>query len=107
MAEISGTVTLDGNPLNDAVVQVDAGDGAVPTSLPISEGQFAGEVLLGKKTLRFFAMRKTERDPRLRAIDMQAPEENVLPDRYGYDSTFTIEVPAAGIQGLVYELTSN
>ena len=106
MAPVSGTVTLDGEPLDDAIVELDAGDGTPATSLDIRNGAFSGDVLLGKKTLRFFAMRPTKPDPTLSPSDVQAPVENILPDRYSLNSTEQIDVPSAGLSDLSYQLTS-
>ena len=106
-APVTGTVTFDGSPLQDGIVEMDAGDGTPPLSLEIQNGQFAGDVLLGKKTLRFFAMRPPKKDPSLSPSDVQPPLENVLPNRYGYDSSYAIDVPPDGLSDLKYELVSD
>lgn len=103
---VSGTVTLDGKPLDDAVVEFDHSDGSMPTTLDISAGKFSGHVLLGNKTLRFFAMRPSKPNPRLGSTDAQAPFENILPDRYGYDSTTKLSIESEDLMDLNYELTS-
>ena len=105
-AKVSGTVTLDGKPLDEAVIEFDAGDGSVPTSLEISGGEFSGTVVVGEKTLRFFAMRPSKRDRRLAPTDVQAPLENTLPDRYGNDSEFMLVVTPENAAGLSYDLQS-
>lgn len=106
-AMVSGVVSLDGKPLDDARVEFDHGDGTPPTTLPVTQGQFTGEVKTGKKIVRFFALRPSKPNPRLGSSDVQNPFENILPDRYGYDSDMALEVVAdSGTEGLKYDLKS-
>ncbi len=105
-AIVSGTVTLDGTPLDDAVIEFDAGDGSPPEAIEIAAGKFTGSVLVGRKTVRLFAMRPTKPDPRRPPTDLVAPFENVLPDRYGHDSTFTVDVSGDNAADLQYDLES-
>ena len=106
-AMVSGTVMLDGNPLDEARVEFDHGDGTPPTTLAIAGGKFGGEVKVGKKILRFFALRPSKRNPRLSSSDGQNPFDNMRPDKYGYDSDIVLEI-GSDSQGedLKYDLKS-
>ncbi|MEM6330730.1 MAG: hypothetical protein AAF790_10820 [Planctomycetota bacterium] len=105
-ALVAGSVTLDGQPLDDARIEFDPGDGTVGTSLDVTQGAFSGEVETGLKTVRIFAMRKSKPDPRLKPTDVQNPFDNILPHRYGYDSTVKITVGTDDTTALQYNLTS-
>ena len=106
-AQVSGAVSLDGKPLDDARVEFDHGDGTPPATLDITQGHFTGEVKTGKKTVRFFALRPSKPNPRLGPSDVQNPFDNILPDKYGYDSDLTLEVTAdAPPADLKYDLKS-
>lgn len=107
MVTVSGVVSLDGDPLDDATVEFDPGDGTPPKPFDITAGRFSGEVVVGPKTVRFFALRPSKPNRRLGPTDVLNPFENILPHRYGYDSTMTIEVtPDSSTGELSYELTS-
>ena len=103
---VAGSVTLDGTPLTDASIHFDACDGTMPASLPIVDGSFSGEVVVGDKTVRIIAMRATARDPNMPATDVVAPEQNVLPDRYGHSSELKLNVTTEPTTDLRYELES-
>lgn len=102
---VAGDVMLDGKPLDDARIEFDHGDGTPPTTLDITAGQFAGEVLLGKKTVRFFALRPSKPNRNLGSTDVQNPLDNILPDKYGYDSELSLEIVSdSPMENLSYEL---
>ena len=106
-APIAGAVNLDGVALDDAVIEFDSGDGSVPASLNIVRGAFSGGVTLGTKTVRIFAMRPARKSRSgLGATDVQNPLENIIPHRYGYDSTVTVAIGAEGNTNLNYQLES-
>jgi hypothetical protein len=106
-AMVAGAVSLDGKPLDDARVEFDHGDGTPPTTLQVTQGQFTGEVKTGKKIVRFFALRPSRPNPRLGASDVQNPFDNILPDKYGYDSDIALEVGAdSPTEDLKYDLKS-
>jgi hypothetical protein len=106
-AFVSGTVTYDGQPLDDATIEFDHLDGSRPTTLDISGGQFSGEVLVGEKAVRFFALRPSKPNPRLGPTDVQNPFENILPDRVGHDSDMKLTVGSGEETDLKYELASD
>ncbi len=103
---VSGSVTLDGEPLEDAFVEFQPGDGSRGTTLMIAAGEFSGDVLVGNMTVRFFAMRPAKPDPRLSPLEMQNPRKNILPDRYGFDSTTQLDLTTEEGTGLSYQLDS-
>ncbi|TWT66246.1 hypothetical protein Pla123a_47700 [Posidoniimonas polymericola] len=103
---VTGSVTLDGSPLDDARIEFDSGDGAPPESLVVTSGAFSGNVVVGTKTVRFFALRPSKPNPMLSPTDVQNPFENILPDRYGYDSAITIDLSVDDPTNLSYELES-
>jgi hypothetical protein len=106
-AMVAGAVSLDGKPLDDARVEFDHGDGTPPTTLQVTQGHFTGEVKTGKKIVRFFALRPSKPNPRLGPSDVQNPFDNILPDKYGYDSELALEVGAdSATEELKYDLKS-
>ncbi|WP_442484477.1 hypothetical protein [Aeoliella sp. SH292] len=106
-AMVAGAVSLDGKPLDDARVEFDHGDGTPPTTLLVTQGQFNGEVKTGKKIVRFFALRPSKPNPRLGPSDVQNPFDNILPDKYGYDSDLALEVgTGSATEELKFDLKS-
>lgn len=108
---VSGTVTLDGSPLDDATLQLDARDGSTPVSLQIENGEFSGKATAGSKTVRFFAMRQSEnsneQSPTASSKEgMKPPHSNALPAKYGMQSKMKLEVETEGNSGLTFELNS-
>lgn len=100
-------MTLDGAPLDEAEISFDAGDGTIPVSFEVRAGQFSGEAIVGEKTVRIFAMRPSKPNPRLGPTDVQNPFENILPEKYGYNSEITLEVGGGNdTENLSYELRS-
>ena len=106
-ALVSGVVMLDGQPLDDAIVEFHPSGGFAPTSLNVIAGKFSGSVAVGEKKVCFFAMRATKRDPSLGPTDAQNPVDNILPDRYGYESAIKLNVGTDKSIDLKYELLSN
>lgn len=110
LVDISGTVTLDGKPLDNATLQLDAADGSNPAMIAIAAGKFSGKVTPGPKGVQFFAMRQAnESSATLGASPkggLQAPHQNILPDKYGFESSMKVEISPAGNPDLVFELDS-
>jgi hypothetical protein len=54
--KVSGTVELDGQPLEDGSIVLEGETpGSVPDSISVKDGKFAGEAKAGKKKVKFFA----------------------------------------------------
>lgn len=106
MVPVSGTITLDGNPLPDGLVSfVSPQEGRFET-FPVKEGKFAGKAELGVRTVDIIAFR-----------DFQAPaagnggksppkptRENYLPAKYSMNSPLRAQVTDAGQNVFNFEL---
>jgi len=46
---VSGTVNLDGKPLDDGTLTLAGESGSTPDTLPVKNGKFEGQVKTGKK----------------------------------------------------------
>jgi hypothetical protein len=94
-ATISGTVTLDGQPLKDGTIRFVPVDGQTPTAeAVITDGQFSVEVPHGEKQVsisssKVVGKRQAYDAPDSPTVDMV---EEVLPPRYNVQTELTITV---------------
>ena len=116
---VSGTVTLDGQPLAEATVMFLPVEGKTVNPGPPSVAVTAADgtyrlktsdddpgAVAGKHMVRIFTRRTEQADagsdnPNVREI---APER--VPERYNRNSELTFEVPAEGTDAADFQLTS-
>ena len=99
---ISGTVTLDGRPIENGTIEFLPADGQGPTAAAVIEGgQYEVRVAPGAKEVRIVGYRKTgERhvapgDPSSPMIDIQ---EQIVPAKYNANSELRCEIGTGGRQ---------
>jgi len=105
MVPVSGTVTLDGQPLDDGDVTLVGDPGTVPDSLPVKAGSFSGQAKPGKKRVEIRAF-KTVKPPPTATGDVTETKENYIPAKYNTDSTTTAEVTDSGLSPNKFEVQS-
>jgi hypothetical protein len=92
-AAVSGTVTLDGKPLAEALVVFEAADKRSSTGLTDGSGRYVMQftasqdgAVVGKNTVRIATDRAGSTSPQVRKLTER------VPDRYNIKSTETVEV---------------
>jgi hypothetical protein len=93
---MSGTVELDGKPLDDGSITLSGEAGDVPETFPVKNGKFEGKATPGKKRVEIRAFRQGKATKMGDTIIEGGPE-NYLPDRFNTESKLTAEVGKDGI----------
>lgn len=115
LAPVTGVVTLDGEPLADAVVNFqpmasskDGKVGAGSNARTDEQGRFVLNTIddhpgavVAKHRVRIYSY--SPESPRVDDTDSGPPKERV-PQRYNYRSKLTFEVPAAGTNEANFDL---
>jgi len=105
---VSGTVTLDGQPLKNGLIHFVPVDGQTPTAEAIiADGEFSAEVTVGEKQVSISApkvvgKRQAYQSPGSPSIDII---EELLPARYNVASELTLLVKS-GRQEAPFDLKS-
>lgn len=103
---VQGTVTLDGEPLNEGEIYfISAATGQVDI-VPIQNGSFQGEATAGTRTVQIMAYREIMQEP----MPGEAPEpglENYLPAHYHAESILEAEVQPSGDNQFTFQLESD
>lgn len=98
---VSGTVSLDGKPIESGLIQFNnPADGGIDV-MDIKDGKFAGEVRAGKRRVEITAMRDGGEGP-MPGIKIQ---ENYIPEKYNRQTTLEEEVKE-GPNEFTFELKS-
>jgi hypothetical protein len=95
---VSGTVTLDGQPLADGTVYFKIIDAGLIVSMPVKEGKFAGAATEGKHRVEVVAYRLI---PVTGEMGGEVQQSQIAP-RFNSASTLTADV-APKAEGNVYE----
>ncbi len=100
---VSGTVTLDGKPLEDGKISFRSTTTSTPPQIGnITAGQFACQVTTGPQRVEISATRTIPG-----AASTGIGEANYIPPRYNTQSTLTVEVTASGPNSFTFDLKSN
>src|SRR5947209_15511095 len=102
---VSGTVDLDGKPLDDGQVTLVGEGGAVPGTFPVKDGKFDGQAKPGKKKVEVRAF-KAGKATKMGDMEIPATPENYLPARFNTETTLTAEVTASGLSPNKFEVQS-
>jgi len=97
LAKVSGTVLVDGEPLDQGTIDLFGEAGATPQTFEVKNGKFQGEATLGKKKVAVHASR--EGKPTMMDKD-EVPGSNKherIADRFNKNTTLTAEVTASGM----------
>lgn len=100
---VSGTVTLDGQPLAEGLITFKTIATGAIESIDIKDGKFAGRAEPGDRRVEVYFFRMKTQD-----IDGMKTEikENVIPARYNTESTLTKNVAPDGPNQFTFELLS-
>jgi hypothetical protein len=107
MASVSGTVSLDGQPLPDGFVTFVSPQQGFFEAFPIKEGRYTGKAGLGTRRVEIIAVRE-EQPSQTTSRDNEPPRpqrENYLPAKYSTKSTLTAEVTRDGPNVFDFNLT--
>jgi hypothetical protein len=105
-ATVTGTVTLDGAPLDEGEITFLAFSGAAADVLPVRKGAFSGSVSVGPQRVQFAAHTTVKRSifPDQPPVDVQ---ENALPVKYHAESTLQADIKPGANPPLRFELRSD
>ncbi len=105
MQAVSGSVTLDGQPLSEGEIYFKTTAKGEIDVLPIENGQFQGEVGVGSRRVEIYAYHEKEVVP----MPGEPPEktrENYIPAAYNLQSTLTAEISPDSSVPLKFEISS-
>jgi len=106
LVAVSGTVTLDGQPMKDGEISFST-PGEPPQVLPIKDGAFQGEVKGGKRRVEIRAYKEGVASGGMyKNGEMAAPKQNYIPDKYNNSSQLTADVTPGGQNQFKFEITS-
>jgi hypothetical protein len=103
-AEVSGSVTVDGQPLKDGDIIFEAADGSItPAAGKIVDGTYALKVLPGPKKVRINASRPTKKpDPVMGA----AARESMIAAEFNEQTRLTADIKGGRQTGVNFEVKS-
>jgi hypothetical protein len=105
---VTGTVTLDGQPLQNGIIHFVPADGRTATAdEPIADGKFSIKVPVGEKKVSISAPKVTGKRKMYDTPDSPTVDvvEELLPPQYNRQSTLTLTVKP-GKQEQTYDLKS-
>jgi hypothetical protein len=105
---VSGTVSLDGQPLKEGQVTLVNSAGLVSDDLPVKDGKFSGRAKIGKVKIEIWAFRPGNPPPKdgTPAASDEPSSENYLPARYNSESKIMAEVTDGGLNPSAFEVES-
>ncbi len=105
--QVSGTVTMDGKPLQKGEIYFMVPEGGTPPDiLPVNNGKFDGKVTVGKKRVEVTSPQPVPTKPG--AVQMGPPEViNLVHEDYSVNSKLTADVSDAGLNPSQFEVKSN
>lgn len=115
MAQVKGTVKLDGKDLSTGKIVFDAANGQPPADLDILDGKFEGRAPVGKCKVQITSFKQMTMKEKLekegkKPMDGpgydQVQEFNLLPDRYNTKSEISREVFADKPNDFSFDLKS-
>ncbi len=102
-AEVSGTVMLDGKPMDAGEVRFFVGN-EPPVTLPVTGGAFSGKVFVGQS--RIDVVRDVDGPPHPMDPTQKMKVNSVDPRFMGPSSPFKHDISADGVKDLKFEVTS-
>ena len=105
MQPVTGSVTLDGKPLQEGEIYFKKTAAGEVDILPVANGQFQGEVGVGTRRVEIYAYHEKEVVP----MPGEPPEktrENYIPARYNVQSKLTAQIAPGDSAPLKFEVTS-
>lgn len=102
LVPISGTVTLDGKPLEVAEVSFVSPTLGHLETFPVKNGSFSGKARPGERRVEFYAFRDLPSDPQAPAMRLKVV--SLIPEKYSSASTLTADVTEAGPNVFTFDL---
>jgi len=106
MAQVSGTVDLDGKPLSSGEISFVGEAGTAPDVLQVENGAFSGKVKVGKKKVEVRAY-KTEKAPPSATGGAMESKVNYIGKAYNENSKLTAEVSDSGVNPNKFDVKTN
>lgn len=105
---MSGTVTLDSDPLEDGAILFLSPELGLIDRVPIEEGRFQGVAAAGKRRVEFAVIREMPftGTPMPGIPSPKTVPTQILPARYHADSTLEVDVVPDGPNEFSFELKS-
>jgi len=100
---VSGTVNVDGKPLDDGTITLLGDAGTPPDSIDVKDGKFEGKAKPGKKKVEIRQW-KIGKKPDMPGADLEPTKENILPAKYNTNTTLTAEVTSGGIDPNTFDV---
>jgi hypothetical protein len=104
-ASVTGTVTLDGQPLATGEVFFISKKGESADRLTVTNGAFSGGVSVGPQSVQI-ASYKVRRASVMPGMPEEELKENVLPAKYGPLSDLVVDIKPGSNPPLAYDLKS-
>lgn len=98
---VTGSVTLDGQPVESGVISFDSKDGKAGSG-GIMSGSYSAEVPAGQKIVRINAQRDTGK----KGMYGETVTEEIIPTKYNSDSKEAVEVKSSGENKFDFKLLS-
>ncbi len=105
MCPVTGSVTLDGQPLREGEIYFKTTAMGEIDVLPIENGQFQGDVGAGTRRVEIYAYHEKEVIP-MPGEPAEKTRENYIPARYNVQSTLTAKIASGSSTPLEFEVTS-
>ena len=106
MADVSGTVMYDGQPIDEGSITFAPSDGGVPRAIPIKGGKYEGEAPVGMNRVQIGSYR-TEPNPNPDAPGAEATVTiNIIPAKYAAESREERAVTADGPNVFDFTITA-
>lgn len=98
---VTGSVTLDGQPIASGTISFDSADGKAGAGA-VTAGAYTADVPAGKKTVRI----NSQRDTGKKGMYGEAVTEEVIPKKYNSESKEMAEVKTSGENKFDFKLES-
>lgn len=105
-AKVSGTVKLDGEPLDEGTISLFGEGGAVPDTFDVKNGKFEGQAKLGKKKVEVHAYKQGPKAKMDKEEIEGTGKEDRVAAQYNSESTMTADVTGSGINPAEFKVES-
>ena len=105
-AKVSGTVKLDGEPLDEGTIMLYGDGGTAPDTFDVKNGKFEGQAKLGKKRVEIHAYKQGPKAKMDKEEIEGSGKEERIPARFNSESKVTAEVTGSGISPVEFKVES-
>lgn len=104
MYPVAGTVSVDGQPLAEGIVNFKTTETGALETLNVRDGKFEGKAKEGERRVEIYSFRTKTQD----IGGMKAEvKENLIPAQYNLESKLTAKVTPAGPNQFKFEVSKN